>query len=82
METKLNYTITSEDAWASVMELYVAFEIEEESYEARATYSNGGWMEDIKVTDSKGNQLDNEDAIFELGEELLEDLDLTQNLSW
>jgi len=82
MKTKLNYTVTNEDAWASVMQLYVTFEVEEETYEARATYVNGGWIEDVEVTDSEGNQVDDEYDIFELGKELLEDLDITTNLSW
>ena len=82
MKTKLNYTVTNEDAWASVMQLYVTFEVEGESYEAKATYVNGGWIEDVEVTDSEGNQVDNDNPIYELGVELLEDLDITQNLSW
>jgi len=82
MKTKLNYTVTNEDAWASVMNLYVAFEVEGVSYQARATYINSGWIEDIEVTDDIGYHLDNDDPIYELGMELIEDLDITQNISW
>lgn len=83
--TELSYQVTNEEAWASVMQLYVAFEVEEDGktkqYQARATYVNGGWMEDIEVTDEDSVEVD-DNAIYEIGKELLEDLDINKNLTW
>ena len=82
METKLNYTITNEDAYASTILLSVDFEVEGDKYHARAIYLNGGFgLEDIEVLDS--DYCDEYDIeIRELAEKLLSELNITQNLNW
>lgn len=80
METKQEYKVLNEEAWASTLLLYVRFEVDGESYEAKATYINGGWIEDIDVYNPFTSG-DVENDIFELGVQLLEDLEIEKHLT-
>lgn len=80
METKQEYKVLNEEAWASVMQLYVNFEVDGNAYEARATYVNGGWIEDIEVNDINREEVDNKE-IYAIGESLIYDLDICKHLT-
>ena len=80
METKQEYKILDQEAWASTLLLYVTFEVDGETYEAKATYVNGGWIEDTEVYNSFTSG-DVENDIFELGVQLLEDLEIEKHLT-
>lgn len=80
METKQEYKILDQEAWASIMHLYVSFEVDGETYAAKGTYYNGSSVEDFEVYNYfTSGDVDND--IFELGVQLIEDLEVEKHLT-
>ena len=83
METKLNYKVTFEEAYISTLYFNIYFIVDEKEYRANCFYYNGSEMEDINIQDENGNDVDEENPIYQLGYELLCDMELTkENLAW
>lgn len=81
METKQEYKILAQEAWASTLLLYVTFEVNGVTYQARSTYLNGAWAEDIEVWNEDTGDFNVSNDIYELGAELIEDLEIEKHLT-
>jgi len=82
METKKDYIIKKENALIFRTHIDVAFEVQGESYQARGLVIFGEGVYDIEVTNSEGEIIDELSDIWELGMELIENVDIRKNLSW
>ena len=84
METtnKLNYKVTSEEAYVNQFYFKVNFVVDDKEYIASCTYYNGDMIADYLVEDENGIEVEDE-AIIELGHCLLDDMEITkENLAW
>lgn len=83
METKQEYRITNQEAWASSFLLYVTFEYNGESYTAQSQYINGGWgIDDIEVYDEEREEVYDEEIVA-IGEKLIYDLEINKDtITW
>ena len=84
METKnkLNYKVTFEEAHVQSFLLSVDFIYKDKEYYARATYVNGGWIEDIEVLDVNYNFVSDDD-VAEIANEVIENMNINKDtISW
>ena len=84
METKnkLNYKVTSEEAYVSQFYFNVNFVVNGKEYVASCTYHNDDGLTDYSVEDDNGKEVEDDD-IYQLGCDLLFDMEITkENLAW
>lgn len=82
MKTKLDYIVKKENALIFKAHIDVAFEVEGESYHATGLVIFGEGVYDIEVVNSEGEIIDDSSDIWDLGMELIENVDIRKNLSW
>ena len=84
METKnkLNYEVTSEDAFVQTFALTVEFIYQDKKYYAQATYVNGGWIDDVEVFDMEDNFIW-DDNVTQIANEVIEDMNINKDtITW
>jgi hypothetical protein len=83
METKLNYEVTSEEAYVSAFSLSVDFMCNGELYYATCIYVNEGWLEDVQVFDKTCIELVEDEDILHIGQEALENMNINKDtITW
>lgn len=84
METKnkLNYEVTSQEAYVNQFYFNINFIVDGKEYLASCTYYNGDTLTSYSVEDDNGEEVE-DDNIFRLGCDLLFDMEITkENLAW
>ena len=82
METKnaeLKYEIVAQGAFVNRFWFDINFIVDEKEYLASCSYFNGYGLEDIIVENENGDEIDEDDAIYQLGHQLLCDMEITRN---
>jgi hypothetical protein len=74
--------VINNEAYVSTMYLYINFEYNNKKYYAKGYYFNGDSITDIDVMDEKDNYLEEEDEVYMIGKELLEDMDFEKHLTF
>lgn len=83
METKIN----NQEAYVSTMYLNIEFEIDGIEYLAHARYFNGDGIEDIEITylwdgDNHDEGEPAPDEIYEIGKQLLFDMEIEEHITF
>lgn len=84
METKnkLNYKVTSEEAYVSQFFFNVNFVVDDKEYLASCTYDNVDMMTEYLVEDENGSEVQDDD-IVEIGHYLLENMEIDKDkITW
>ena len=83
METKQEYRVIDQEAWASCFLMYVTFEYNEKVYTAQSQYINGGWgLDDVEVYDDNRDSVFDED-VLSIGEKLIYDMEINKDtITW
>ena len=84
METKnkLNYKVTSEEAYVNQFYFNVNFVVDDKEYLASCTYCNEDMITDYLVEDENGKEVKDDD-IVEIGYYLLENMEIDKDtITW
>jgi hypothetical protein len=84
METKnkLNYEVTSENAYVDRFYFSVNFSVDGKEYLATCYYYNGDMLSDYLIEDDNGREVEDED-IDELGHYLLDNMEVNKDtITW
>jgi len=76
----MEYKVLNEEAWASIMHLYVTFEVDGQIYQATATYYNGSDTDDCVVSHYYTGETPN-DTICAIGQGLIDTLEVEKHLT-
>lgn len=72
--------ITFQEAWASTIMLKIDFTHKGTKYIASARYFNDSGLDDIEVYQEQSFYGDVQESVFQIGKELLQDMDIDKHL--
>lgn len=81
-KSKLNYKVTSEEAYVNQFYFNINFIVDDKEYLASCTYDNVDMMTDYLVEDENGDEVE-DDEIVEIGHYLLENMEIDKDtITW